>query len=52
MNRNNAGHVIDSVLPTMGGQTALNLYMEANELGFGKNIMWQYWVPIQKRLKN
>lgn len=26
------GHVIDSVLPTMGGQTALNLYMEANEL--------------------
>jgi carbamoyl-phosphate synthase large subunit len=27
------GHVIDSVLPTMGGQTALNLYMEANELG-------------------
>lgn len=26
------GHSIDSVLPTMGGQTALNLYMEANEL--------------------
>ncbi|MCW5906656.1 MAG: carbamoyl-phosphate synthase large subunit [Chitinophagales bacterium] len=26
------GHVIDSVLPTMGGQTALNLYMEANDL--------------------
>ncbi len=25
-------HAIDSVLPTMGGQTALNLYMEANEL--------------------
>lgn len=27
--KNNA---IDSVLPTMGGQTALNLYMEANDL--------------------
>lgn len=27
------GHVIDSVLPTMGGQTALNLCMEAYELG-------------------
>lgn len=26
-------NAIDSVLPTMGGQTALNLYMEANELG-------------------
>lgn len=25
-------NAIDSVLPTMGGQTALNLYMEANEL--------------------
>ncbi len=32
----NRGHVIDSVLPTMGGQTALNLYMEANELGIWK----------------
>ncbi len=30
------GHVIDSVLPTMGGQTALNLYMEANDLGIWK----------------
>ena len=27
------GHIIDSVLPTMGGQTALNLCMEAYELG-------------------
>ncbi|MBL0308870.1 MAG: carbamoyl-phosphate synthase large subunit [Bacteroidetes bacterium] len=27
------GHTIDSVLPTMGGQTALNLCMEAYELG-------------------
>src|SRR5213075_1871844 len=26
------GHIIDSVLPTMGGQTALNLCMEAYEL--------------------
>lgn len=30
------GHIIDSVLPTMGGQTALNLCMEAYELG-----LWQ-----------
>lgn len=31
--QNERGHVIDSVLPTMGGQTALNLCMEAYELG-------------------
>ena len=31
--RKAAGKAIDSVLPTMGGQTALNLCMEAYELG-------------------
>src|ERR1700722_11741683 len=31
--RKAAGKPIDSVLPTMGGQTALNLCMEAYELG-------------------
>ena len=29
---------IDAVLPTMGGQTALNLAMEANELGVGVRV--------------
>ena len=32
---------IDAVLPTMGGQTALNLAKEAEDLGFGKNIMYR-----------
>ena len=45
------GHVIDSVLPTMGGQTALNICMEAYELGLWENIMWQFSVQILKRLK-
>lgn len=31
-----AGHPIDAVLPTMGGQTALNLAKEAEELGIWK----------------
>ena len=29
----------DSVLPTLGGQAALNLAMELEERGFSKNIM-------------
>src|SRR5690554_2278352 len=29
---------IDAVLPTMGGQTALNLYLEANEKGILKDF--------------
>ena len=32
---------IDSVLPTMGGQTALNLCIEADEKEFGKIIMYK-----------
>ena len=32
---------IDAVLPTMGGQTALNLCIEADEKGFGKITMWK-----------
>jgi carbamoyl-phosphate synthase large subunit len=31
-----AGHPLDAVLPTMGGQTALNLAKEAEELGIWK----------------
>jgi carbamoyl-phosphate synthase large subunit len=31
---------IDCVLPTMGGQTALNLCKEAEEIGLWKNIMY------------
>ena len=30
---------IDAVLPTMGGQTALNLCIEADEKGFGMILM-------------
>ncbi|MCS6916492.1 MAG: carbamoyl-phosphate synthase large subunit [Chitinophagales bacterium] len=36
------GHPIDSVLPTMGGQTALNLAKEAHELGLWR----QYGVRL------
>jgi carbamoyl-phosphate synthase large subunit len=30
---------IDAVLPTMGGQTALNLCIEVDERAYGKNMV-------------
>jgi carbamoyl-phosphate synthase large subunit len=45
-------NAIDSVLPTMGGQTALNLYMEANELKiwekYGVKVLGADHKAIQK----
>ena len=38
-NRSSKIHKVDAVLPTMGGQTALNLCIEADIKEFGKILM-------------